>query len=114
MHVQQTLAQILKLPAGELPDARQGFADLGVDSLMAVDLKNRLARDLGLALPATLAFDHPDAERLARFLLGRLAPVEKPAAAAPAAPVPALGVSEISELSEAEVEALLLKKLERL
>jgi acyl transferase domain-containing protein/NAD(P)-dependent dehydrogenase (short-subunit alcohol dehydrogenase family)/SAM-dependent methyltransferase/acyl carrier protein len=111
-HVQQTLAQILKLPAGELPDPRQGFADLGVDSLMAVDLKNRLARDLGMALPATLAFDYPDAERLARHLLARLAPAEKPSVAVAAEPT--LGAAGIGELSEAEVEALLLKKLERL
>jgi epothilone polyketide synthase D len=118
LHVQQTLAQILKMPAGELPDPTQGFADLGIDSLMAVDLKNRLARDLGVALPATLAFDYPDVERIARHLLTRLAPTAsaQPApAATPATPVtPALGAAEIGELSEAEVEALLLKKLEQL
>lgn len=115
LHVQQTLAQILKLPAGELPDPAQGFADLGIDSLMAIDLKNRLARNLGIALPATLAFDYPDVERLARHLLARLAPAEKSApAAVPAAPASALGAAGIGELSEAEVEALLLKKLEQL
>ncbi|HVU25846.1 MAG TPA: SDR family NAD(P)-dependent oxidoreductase [Opitutus sp.] len=115
LHVQQTLARILKLPAGELPDPTQGFADLGIDSLMAIDLKNRLAQELGVALPATLAFDYPDVERLARHVLSRLAPAEAPAPAATATPVPtALGAAGIGELSESEVEALLLKKLEQL
>ena len=73
-HVLIALARVLKLPGGELPDPRQGFADQGVDSLMAVELKNRLAADIGVALPATLVFDYPDAERLTRNLLSRLQP----------------------------------------
>lgn len=112
-HVQQVLAQILKLPSGELPDARQGFADLGVDSLMALDLKNRLTRELGVTLSATIAFDYPDAERLARHVLTRLEPAEKtPAVSAPVASAPDAG--KLDALSDAEVEALLLRKLEQM
>lgn len=111
--MQQVLAQILKLPSGELPDARQGFADLGVDSLMALDLKNRLTRELGVTLSATIAFDYPDAERLARHVLTRLEPAEKtPAVSAPVASAPDAG--KLDALSDAEVEALLLRKLEQM
>ncbi|MEU9343332.1 type I polyketide synthase [Streptomyces sp. NPDC048278] len=50
------------------------FRDLGVDSLMALELRNKLADLTGLQLPATLAFDHPNPTALARFLNTRVNP----------------------------------------
>ncbi|PRP97903.1 Erythronolide synthase, modules 3 and 4 [Enhygromyxa salina] len=55
-------------------DAHTGFVDLGLDSLMAVEVRRRLQRDTGLSLPATLAFDHPSPQHVANFLLEGLAP----------------------------------------
>ncbi|MET8225174.1 SDR family NAD(P)-dependent oxidoreductase [Streptomyces sp. NPDC005301] len=62
------------------------FKKLGIDSLTALELRNKLAAVTGLKLPATLVFDHPNPQALAAFLYEHLMP-EESAPASPAAPL---------------------------
>jgi acyl transferase domain-containing protein/SAM-dependent methyltransferase len=57
--VQQQAAQVLGFRRGEIPPTDIPLTDLGLDSLMAVDLKNRLQAGLGQSLSPTVVFDYP-------------------------------------------------------
>jgi acyl transferase domain-containing protein/predicted O-methyltransferase YrrM len=109
-HVAQRTARVLGLDGGQPIDPLRPLKELGIDSLMAVELRNLLKADLALdtTLPATLVFDHPTVDAIARFL-ERLVFGETPP---PPAPAPAAGaLDRIEQLSDDEVDRLLSERL---
>ncbi|WP_329141949.1 MULTISPECIES: type I polyketide synthase [unclassified Streptomyces] len=71
--VRTHVAGVLGYDAVDAIDPKRAFSELGFDSLMAVELRNRLCLATGTQLPATLLFDHPTAAALARHLRKQVA-----------------------------------------
>jgi myxalamid-type polyketide synthase MxaB len=67
-HVQSQVAEVLGWSRAEPVRPRKRLFDLGVDSLMALELRNRLQATTARPLPSTLAFDYPTVEMLADYL----------------------------------------------
>ena len=69
--IQQQIAKVLGLPADETVGQRARLFDLGLDSLMALELKNRFENRFAERLPSTLVFDHPTVGALLEFFRAR-------------------------------------------
>jgi len=113
-HVCEQVGQVMRLPA-ERVNAATPFQTMGMDSLMALELRNRLEMSLGLTLPATLTWAHPNAAALAAHLaeLLQFTAEEAEAPARPAEPARASALERVNELSEDEVDRLLAEKMSR-
>ncbi|MFI6230388.1 SDR family NAD(P)-dependent oxidoreductase [Micromonospora echinospora] len=94
-------------------DPRQGFFALGMTSLMAVDLQNRLQRALGDAyrLPLTLVFQYSSVAALTDHLAREVFALDTPAPARNLPAAPALTADALAALSEDEALSLLRRHL---
>ncbi len=75
-YIRAEIARVLELSSPEQIQAHQRLFDLGIDSLMAVDLRNRLKVSLGTPLRSTLLFDYPTVEKLTDYLFDEALKIE--------------------------------------
>ena len=95
--VRDAVAQVLKLSPARI-DARKTFGSMGLSSLLAMELRNRLEVALQRPLSATLAWNHPTVAALAAHLAqDTAAPAAVEAPAAVAVPVDLAAMAHLSD-----------------
>jgi acyl transferase domain-containing protein/D-arabinose 1-dehydrogenase-like Zn-dependent alcohol dehydrogenase len=68
-YLRDAVAEVTRVDAAEIREDA-GFFDLGMDSLMAVELRRRIEQGVGKEIPATLAMDYPRLSDVVDYLLG--------------------------------------------
>ncbi len=71
--VRESVAKVLRIAPARI-DSRKALGAMGLGSLLAMELRNRLEAQLGLSLSATLAWNHPTVDALVAHLAGAIAP----------------------------------------
>ena len=115
--IRERALRALGMDATRPIDSRMPLGELGLDSLLAVELRNNLATAAAMPLPATLLFDYPTVDALATFLQQALgfatASIDGAAVAPPAAAPTTNLVGAIEDMSDDEVDRLLAERLKR-
>jgi acyl carrier protein len=117
--VLEEVAHVLRLGSQGSVRKRDRLMEIGLDSLMALDLSRRLATRLGRAeMPATLMFDYPTPEAIAEYILQRMGQDESGVSTMEAEVVmsaesPLLSEEEVLEMSDEAVAELLRNRLDR-
>jgi len=107
-HVREQVLAVLRIAPASTLNLNQGLFELGLDSLTALEVRNQLQQSLGLALPATVLFEHSTIWDLANYLNETLAPPQ-PSEASPAGtndmdPELAQLLAEVEALSDGQVD----------
>jgi len=115
-YIRTQVAEILGFRSPDRVDPRQGFFRMGIDSIMTVQLRNRLETSLELSLPPTIAFEYPTVDSLADFIAGMILKPEVSAIQSECTPEKQ-DLSNVDnsgeQLSEEELVALLAQRLEQ-
>ena len=95
-YLRQAVAEVTRVDAAEIREDA-GFFDLGMDSLMAVELRRRLEQAVGQELPATLAMDYPRLSEVGDYLLGDVLGLSEQADAKAGSPPAAVATTRTDE-----------------
>jgi hypothetical protein len=111
--VREQAIRVLGIDQRKAVDPRVPLGELGLDSLLAVELRNVLSRAIGQALPASLLFDYPTLDDLTDHLLKLLEVAEVVQITTSTDDRTVTLVGSIEELSDAEVDRLLELRAQR-
>ena len=100
------LAAVLRCPTSKV-DIHQPLNRLGIDSLMAVELKNRVEADLETSVPVTVLLQGPSLSQLATHLLEGLDAADAASLSAPGETRESLVEAQVEGMSDEDVDALL-------
>ncbi len=67
-HVQTQIAKVMGISSPEEIELDRSFTDLGMDSLMGMEMKSRLQASLNCSFPITLAMDYPTVGSLINYI----------------------------------------------
>ena len=113
-HLRDHAAGVLGLPAARI-GLREPLNNLGFDSLMTLELRNRIESSLGLKLSATVVWNHPTIRALAEYLERKLdlAGVDSPAPLTPLVPAAPLAdvAAAVDSLTDQQVAEALAQTL---
>ena len=111
-HVREHLSHVLGFENPDDIDSREGFFNMGMDSITTLQFTKRLEQSIGHAFPATLAFEHPNIEALCKYLIEDVLGDKLPV---PFEEAPAHETTErFRGLTEGELVDMLEKKLRSL
>ncbi len=114
-HVKEQVVKVLGIDPTEEIDPRQGLFEMGVDSLLAVDLQNRLEASTNQSLSSSFIFDHPTLEALTQYLLHDVLKMGQPQTETQPSLEPQEDAleDEVSNLSEEELASALSEAIEK-
>ena len=110
--VKEQVAQVLGVPETAIISEIQPFRDMGLDSLMALELRTRLKKGLALEtpLPATMAFDHPTVRALITYLMSDVLGFETAEQTAATASPDRGVIDQIEQMSDDEIDRILKQR----
>jgi acyl carrier protein len=116
-YIQAEIARVLRMDPSRIDPAKR-LTSLGLDSLMAYELKARIESDLGIGLPMVKLVGGPSICELGAYLLSQLDSTASSSAASPGdlpLPIPQIQgdedeeqiISKLEHFSDEQVESLL-------
>jgi acyl carrier protein len=115
-HIRRQVIRVLRLDTSQPVDFHQGLTEIGMDSLMAVELRNLLQVDFRKPIPASVMFECPTIRDLSNYIVGQF--FSDDTKAEPSGPVEngehhSVQDKTLIQMSEDEAEESLIAELDR-
>ena len=116
-YVCDQVRKVLRLNSSESIELEQGFFELGMDSLISLELRRNLQTSLNCELPSTFVFKYPTIQDLVNYLVQSVLlefAFDSDGQSENSNHQPDSALNELEQLSESEAEALLMSQLNNL